>query len=643
MGVLKKWTVLSALGCGLVAGLLAGAFFGIVHDLPQINRLKQFKPAAVTTVYSRDNRVITRFYIQQRYPVSIDQVPLYLIQALITTEDRDFYEHAGIHLKGILRAIIQDIRAGSFKQGASTLTQQLAKTLFLSPEKSIVRKIREAILSVQIERRYTKNEILELYLNLIYMGSGAYGVEAAARTYFDTSVSRLTLGQAALIAGLPKAPSIYSPLNRPDLARKRRRIVLQQMLKTGLIDQIHYNGAVAEPIAVEKQTAADARAPYFVAHLRNELKSVLDEEMLYSQGLAIHTTLDMDLQQQAETAVRRHMLLIEKRMSEKSLDAATLQTALVAIDVGTGAIRGLIGGRAFETSQFNRAVQARRQPGSAFKPFVYAAALAKGWSQQDTLVDAPLSVRLGNGKTWQVQNYSPTFGGPMTLRKALALSKNTPVVRLLQEIGPEPVIELARKTGIATRLDPIPSLALGTCEVTLLELTAAYIPFANRGTRVLPFAIDRITDKNGSIIYKTLVRKESIMDPRDAAVTTDMLSAVIREGTGKKADDIKTDIAGKTGTTDDYRDALFIGYSPDLSLGVWVGNDDGSPLGRHENGARAALPIWHEVMAAHLKGQAFHYFDIPDGTKRVYIDADTGESVPARAPNAVRALIRDNT
>jgi len=625
---------------GVLLGGMVGIFLGLVYDLPEINQLKLFKPSSVTTVFSADNQVIAQFYLEKRFPVSIEKIPKILIDALVVTEDRNFFKHSGVNLKAILRALIQDIKAGGFKQGASTLTQQLAKTLFLSPEKSIIRKIREAILSVQIERRYTKNEILELYLNLIYLGSGAYGVEAAAQTYFNTSVTDLTLSQAALLAGLPKAPSIYSPFNNLDLATKRRRIVLAQMRLASIISPQEQLLANKEPVLVKPKVAPLSHAPFFVSYLKNILNSHPELTTGFSNGLNIYTTLNLKLQIVAENAVQKQIQHLKTRMGKNGLENPIPEAALIGIDIKTGGILSMVGGTDYTKSQFNRAVQAKRQPGSAFKPFVYATALKLGYSQSDTLLDAPLEYSQGNSPSWEVKNFSRNHQGEMTLRKALALSKNTPVVRLIEKIRPEAVIEFAHEAGIHSPLTPNLSLALGTSEVSLMELTAAYIPFANKGIQVIPSVIVKITDTQGHTILQNSVDRHSIMSREDAAIMADMLKAVIFEGTGKKASHIKKDIAGKTGTTDLYKDAYFVGISPDIALGVWVGNDNSSTLGPYETGARAALPIWIDYMEIFLEDKPFQYFDIPDGTEIIYLHPDTGEILNQTDPTAVRALIK---
>jgi penicillin-binding protein 1A len=639
--MLKKHSVLlSIILAGIFLGIPAGFFFSLIHDLPQINRLKQFKPSSVTTVLSSDNQILTKFYIEKRFPVSIDKIPKNLVNALITIEDKKFYTHSGINLKAILRAVIHDLKARRFKQGASTLTQQLAKTLFLTSEKSIIRKVKEAILALQIERRYTKNEILELYLNQIYLGSGAYGVEAACQTYFGKSVEDITLAQAALIAGLPKAPSVYSPIKNPDSAKKRRQIVLGQMFAAKFITRQEYNLATAERIAQVPQKKTLSQSGYFIEYVKAVLKKQFSLKDVYSKGLNIHTSLNLDLQMAANTSVLKHMTQLEGRMKKQGLNPEKAECALIAIDIKTGGILSMVGGKNFNKSVFNRAVQAKRQPGSAFKPFVYASAINQGFSQNDKLVDAPLSYPLGNNRTWQVKNFSKTYLGDITLHKALSLSKNTPGVRLMERIGIDKVIKFAKNTGVSSKLHHNLSLALGTSEITLIELTSSYIPFANMGVRVEPFSIVKITDSDYRVIYQNTTKKQSVMSRQNAAVVTNMLKAVILEGTGKKAGIIQKDIAGKTGTTDNYKDALFVGFSPGIAVGVWVGNDDSTTLGKYETGARAALPIWIDYMQHFLSNKSYQYFDIPDGTKMVYMDPDTGKITKIKASHSVKALMR---
>lgn len=636
----RKWGVFGIALAGIFSGILAGAFFSLNHDLPQINELKQFRPSEAGFIYSADGQVITRLYLEKRFPVTIDQIPEVLIDAFITTEDRRFFSHRGLDLKSLLRALISDIKAGHFKQGGSTLTQQLAKTLFLTSEKSLIRKIKEALLTVQIERRYTKKEILELYLNLIYLGSGSYGVQAASRTYFGKDVQQITLPEAAMLAGLPKAPSRYSPLNHPKESLSRRNVILAAMLSTGTISPDRYESALRVPYAEPARDQARNSAPYFTEYIKNELKQHIRLDTLYTSGLKIHTTLDANLQEKGQQAISRHLGALEKRMALAGKNAPFPQAALVAIDTNTGEIISLIGGRDYTVSQFNRATHAVRQPGSAFKPFVYAAAVENGFDQNTLITDAPLRLTLpGTRKEWRVENFSRTFDGEMTLRRALALSKNTPAVRLIHQVGIEKVIDLARRFGITSDLYPSLSLALGTSELSLMELSAAYIPFANAGIRVDPYGIRKILDADGRIIFEAAPDRRAVFSARHAAVMTDMLKAVILEGTGKKAAVIHKETAGKTGTTDQCRDALFIGFSRDIVTGVWVGNDDSTPLGPGETGARAALPIWLDYMTAFLADKPYQFFDIPEGTRVIFMDPRTGKQVDQHTPQAVRAVI----
>lgn len=626
---------------GVLTGILAGAFFSLTHDLPQINALKQFKPPAVSNVYAADQRIFTRFFIEKRLPVSLNQIPGLLIDAVITTEDRRFFEHGGIDLKSVSRAILSDVIAGRFKQGGSTLSQQLAKTLFLTSEKSITRKIKEALLTFQIERRYTKNEILELYLNQIYFGSGAYGIQAAAMTYFKKDIRDINLAEAALLAGLPKAPSRYSPLSHPDRAIGRRNMILSQMLSQKKINQDEYHAAIRENYQPPEADSISDPAPFFTDYIKDSLAHHFSMDTVYTRGLNIYTTLDLTLQNSGQNSMINHLTQLEKRMTSAGISNPHPEAALIAIDIRSGGILSMIGGRNYIKSSFNRAVYARRQPGSAFKPFVYGCAIENGLTQQTSILDAPLSVSMpGRDNVWSVNNFSGTFSGEMTIRKALALSKNTPAIRLIQMLTPQAVVDFAYRLGISSRLEPNLSLALGTSEVTLIELCAAYGVFANSGIWTEPYGIQKITDADGVLLYKANPLKKAVMSRINAAIVTDMLKAAILEGTGKKAGIIAKEIAGKTGTTNDYKDALFIGFSRDIVIGIWIGNDDATTLGNNETGARAALPVWIDYMTEFLKGKPYQFFDIPDGIEMIYMDPDSGKVVEKNTSQAVKALVK---
>ncbi|MEN8246484.1 MAG: PBP1A family penicillin-binding protein [Thermodesulfobacteriota bacterium] len=634
--------ILLMLMLGIGCGALIGAFLGLTHDLPQIRALNDFKPSSITRLLADDGTLLAEMYLENRVPVSIDDMPPDLLSAIVTTEDRKFFTHSGIDVKGIMRAAVRDIMAGEFIEGASTITQQLAKTLFLTSQKTLFRKFQEAVLAFQIERRYTKNEILELYLNQIYLGSGAYGVSAAASKFFGKPLSDLSLAECALIAAMPRAPSRYSPLVNRDLALKRRNIVLKQMLVTGNISESEYLEAVGETVFSNTQLHQAAQAPYFLDYIRYDLENRLGSSMLYKGGLTIYTTLSLELQAAAETAVQNGLISLEKRMQTRGQMDDHPQAALVALDVHTGEILAMVGGRDYRQSTYNRAATSKRQPGSAFKPLVYATAVERlGFTQNMTLLDAPAVFKnTGSGKDWKPENFSGTYQGEMTLRKALALSKNIPAARLMQKTGPATVVDFAHELGIDSVLAPYLSLALGTSGVTLLELTAAYSVFPNGGQSVRPFGVLEIADQGGHVIWRVKPHKKAVMGRQNAAVMTDMLRAVILEGTGKRAQALGRPLAGKTGTTDSYRDALFIGFSPDIAVGVWVGLDTPKPLGHHETGARAALPIWMEFMQTALSGRPYTYFDMPDNVVRKTMNPVTGKILPDGTPGSVPALFK---
>lgn len=626
--------------CGaMICGAATGVFLFLIQDLPQIRSLETYEPPAITRIYSADHKLLAELYREKRDPVQLEKMPRYLKQAIITAEDRQFYDHGGIDLKGILRAIIHDIRAGGFVQGASTITQQLSKTLFLSPEKTLIRKIKEALLAIQLERRYTKDEILSLYLNQIYLGSGAYGVEAAAQKFFSTPVSDLNLAQCAMIAAMPKAPSAYSPLVNPERAVQRRNIVLRQMRDCGIITPVQHDDAAATPYTpVQRDNRSPA--PYFVDHIKQVLETELGPRQLYTGGLTIFTTLSAELQAAADQAITQGITALLKRREKNPALTTPPQGALVAIDVKTGGILAMTGGTDYRTSRFNRAAAASRQPGSAFKPVVYAYAIEQGFHQASLLLDAPVSFPgASKDQAWMPENFSRTCQGEITLRTALAHSKNIPAVRLLNQTGISNVIGFARKLGIQSPLAPYLSLALGSSGVTLLELTAAYAVFANQGIYIQPHGILAVLDADNQNIWQPVPEKHIAMTREGAAVVCNLLEAVVAEGTGKRAQAVSHPVAGKTGTTNDCKDALFVGFSPSIAAGVWVGCDDYTSLGNLETGARAALPAWTAFMKKALENKPYEYFDVPENTLFRSIHPETGAPADG-APGAVTALFR---
>ena len=637
--------IILALAAAVVSGSVGGFFLAITHDLPQIRTLETFKPAAITRIYSADKELLAELFTQKRVPVALHMIPDYLKQAIIATEDRKFREHPGVDLKGILRAIIHDIRVGQFVQGASTITQQLARTLFLSPRKSIVRKLKEAFLAFQIERRYTKDEILELYLNQVYFGSGAYGVEAASQTFFGKPVNNLTLDECALIAGMPKSPSRYSPLVDKSLALKRRSVVLKQMARNGVITQEQFMTAKSSPLNLAKGQSMPMKASYFVAYVRNLLEKEFGGARLYRTGLTVYTTLNYKMQEAAEKAVAKGLEQLSTRMNKRGLlKIEGPQGALVSLDARQGAILAMVGGRDFQESAFNRVTMARRQSGSAFKPLIYACAMEHNFAQNDLIWDAPVVFKgAKEDQEWTPKNFSGKFRGEMTLRQALAVSQNIPAVKLLDKLGPSTAAQWAYKMGIESPLQLNLSLVLGTSDVTLLELTAAYAVFPNGGVGVRPFSILEVLDQEGRSIWRPRLKMRTAVSSEAAAIMTDMLQAVVQSGTGKAASSIGRPLAGKTGTTDTYRDALFIGFSPTIVAGVWVGLDHYGTLGNKETGARAALPIWIDFMEQVLAGGPYHEFSLPEGIVKVQIDAESGLLASDNCPNTVTVVFKKGT
>lgn len=630
---------------GALMGIFVGLLVYLTRDLPEVRKLEDFSPSAVTRILAADGSTIAEYYAERREPVPIDKIPSYLKEAVLAVEDDGFYEHFGIRPKAILRAAIQDILHGRYVQGGSTITQQLARVMFLTPDKSLRRKLKEALLALQIERMYTKDKILEFYLNQIYLGSGAYGVQAAAKIYFGKNVWELGLAECALLAGLPKWPSRYSPLVDPIMARKRRHLVLKRMVDLGYISPEEAAKAGSAPVPKTMHTLELRRNLSSCAYFADQVRAVLEEKLgpgaLYRQGLTVKTTLMPDLQRAAEKAVRYELARLERRHPEIYLrpGATRPQAALLALDVRTGAVLAMVGGRDYVESQFNRAVSALRQPGSAFKPIIYASAISAGFSQAYTVLDAP--IRLPGSKKgvyWQPGNFGGKYEGVVTIRKALEKSLNTATVRLLQKIGVDRAIGMARAMGIRSHLKKDLTLALGSSEVTLLELTAAYSVFANKGIYFQPVFYTEVIAPDGEVVLRPEQIKREVLDAQTAFIVTDMLKGVIKNGTGWRASQLGRPAAGKTGTTDDYRDAWFVGFTPELICGVWVGKDDHSSLGAMETGSRAAVPIWVRFMKEALKDMPARDFEVPPGVLFVSVDENTGHLVSGKGRGSRVAL-----
>ena len=613
-----------------LATVLIGSFVGFIlysaWDLPEVQALENYRPSITTRVYSDSNQLLAEFFVENRTPVVLSDVPEALIRALVATEDTRFYSHRGLDYRGIARALYRNVRSGKILEGGSTLTQQLAKILFLTPERSYLRKIKEMALALKIEQRYTKQEILNLYLNQIYFGSGAYGVEAAAQTYFGKQAKDLSLAECALLAGIPRSPKYYSPFKSRESAFSRRAHVLNRLVATGTITEAQAREASLLPLPAQPtvQHKGPAPAPYFVEYIRQKVEERFGSSILYSGGLNIYTSINNNLQGYAEHALSAGLDKLAPKLDRKHKRLQPLQAAIIALDPATSHIRAMVGGRDFSKSQFNRAWQALRQPGSAFKPIVYATAIERGFSATDILSDTPLSVKVDAKKTWTPENFTRTYQGDVTLRKSLAQSLNVPTVRLMSKIGIEETIRYARTLGIKSPLKAVLPLALGSSDVTLLELTSAYSVFANGGIRLEPVAILSITDSSGRVLYSSDSLPVQAMKPETAYIITNLLKGVIERGTGWKARELGRPVAGKTGTTNDYRDAWFIGYTPSLVAGVWVGFDDQRSLGPKATGSRAALPIWLDFMKQAHQNQDPMDFSVPNDLLFRNVDPRTG-------------------
>jgi penicillin-binding protein 1A len=638
----RKSALIFTLSAGVVFGVTVGLFLSLTHDLPQIQSLDGYTPSATTRVWSSDNALLAELFSERRNPIAFSEIPQALINALIATEDRNFYHHSGVDLKGVLRAVIKDILAGEYVEGASTITQQLSKILFLTPQKKIVRKLKEALLSIQIERGYTKNEILALYLNQVYFGSGAYGVSAAAQTFFGKSVNQLTFAECALIAATLKAPSRFSPLVNIDLARQRRNMVLKQMRETGMISEEAFESAQNETIKVPERTESRIKAPYFIEYVKERLEESIGPAPLYRDGLTVRTTLSQELQVAADAAVEKGLAALERRMRHRGIADPAPECALIALDIPTGGILAMVGGRDFSKSAYNRAITAVRPPGSAFKPIIFAAALEQGFAQNTLLPDASAAVSdPQTGNSLRPEIHSPASQGKITLREAFALSRNIPVVRLLERIGSDSVVPFAHRLGIGTRLESDLSLALGTSEVTLIDLTSAYAVFPSLGCKTAPHGIHEVSGRLGEAVWRATLDKEIVMSAANAAVMTDMLQGgMVVEGMGKNTRGLKRTLGGKAGTTDHYRDALFVGFSPSLAVGVWVGRDTNESLGNGETGARVALPIWMEFMEKALATRPDEQFEFPGDVIFLRMDPTSGQLLSPEDEAGVSALFK---
>ena len=714
----------------MVGGLIAGGLlWHLSKDLPALDQLGTYQPSLVTQVYSSDQQLIGQFFIERRILTPVGDIPEGLRRAVVAVEDVRFFEHPGLDYIGMARAAWTNLRRGGKVEGASTITQQLARSLFLSSERTFDRKVRELILAYKMELVLTKEQILELYLNQIYFGQGAYGVASAAQTYFGKDLSALTIGESAFLAGLPKSPNHYSPFKAYDRAKKRQEHVLARMEEAKFLTTAEREQATAE-ILNFRRPGAEQAAPYFVEYIRQLLVAKYGESMVYKGGLKVVTTLNMEMQKLAEAAFADGLRELDKRQGwrgplrtvdltapspsivaavvdqvlkvgdyregvitkvakdqylvqigttqaqlafddmawakrrltgpdtakdvvvnpnlkqvlkpgdvievmVKQLDRGIVHVqleqtplvegGLIALEPGRGAIRAMVGGYDFSRSEYNRAVQAHRQPGSAFKPIIYATAVSQGMSPASVILDAPVVYEQEQDeKTWKPENYGRKIHGMVSLRDALAHSHNLATVRLLDKVGVKNVIDFAKTVGITSPLAADLSLGLGSSSLGLMELTSAYSVLLNQGSRAEPYAILFVKDNAGTVLEQAEPQALQVISKETAYLVTNMMEDVIQKGTGQAAKMIGRPIAGKTGTTDEFINAWFIGGAPNLVTGIYVGFDDRRSLGETESGAHAALPIWINFMQKALKPLPVIAFTIPEGITFVKVDPATG-------------------
>ncbi|MDY0132270.1 MAG: PBP1A family penicillin-binding protein [Desulforegulaceae bacterium] len=715
---------------------ITGLYQYYSKDLPKIKSLSDYYPPQVTEVFDVSGHKVAEFYKEKRILVPLNQMPKHLLQAFIAAEDARFYEHGGIDLVSIGRAFFKNINAGEIVQGGSTITQQVAKSFFLTPDKIYARKIKEAILAYRIDKYFSKEEVLYLYLNQIYLGSGAYGIEAAAQIYFGKTTNNLSLSESALLAGLPQAPSRYSPIRYFQRAKARQKYVLQQMVQNNFISKQDALNAFDQEIKfAEAKNFFMEKAPYYSEHIRKLILAQYGEEQLYKGGLNVYTALSLDAQRSADESLNKGLRELDKRQGyrgplkrlskdeiqhfldkQKNLvnsdqiepgfeleavvvqindkenyaivkfcqssakipiqnmswarkpnpnryylyhkikspgqalkkndlvlirlvsknektdiwEAALEQTpevsgAILCIKAGSGEVTAMVGGKSFQSSQFNRAIQSKRQPGSAFKPIVYSAALDKGYTAASVIMDNAFVFHdKEQDFTWKPQNYNQTFYGPTLLRKALALSRNLVTIKLMKEIGIDYSINYSRKMGIVSHLDRDLSLALGSSGLSLLEMTNSYSVFANEGNFYSPVFIKKIENKKGEVLFEHLDSPKRVIPEETAYIMTSILKSVVEDGTGWRAKRLQRPVAGKTGTTNNLNDAWFVGYTTDYISGVWVGFDHEKSLGKEETGSKAASPIWTDFMADIHKGMPKNDFKVPKNIIFQRIDAETG-------------------
>ncbi len=658
----------------------AGVSYYILSGIPPVYELEEYTPSLTTKVFDRNNNLIYEFSVEKRQLVPLEDIPVDIQNAVIAMEDRNFFNHGGFSIKGISRAFLNDIVLGKKAQGGSTVTQQLSRGVFLTKEKKIIRKIREIFLAVQIEHLFSKQEILQFYLNEIYLGEGAYGVKAAAKKYFDKDLSSLTLGESAMLVGIIPLPSRYNPFSNPQLAKMRRALVLNSMQETGFITAEEARAAKEEPLP-ERKIAEIVPGRYFIEYVRRILEPKYGMETFWKGGLNIYTTIDIEKQAAAEKIMNERLFEYDKKIAQNlgieiidetlpeeetvSEEEETpqeqkvqeeypkLQGAFFARDVKSGAIRIMIGGRDYEDSRFNRATQAKRQPGSSFKPFVWMTAIEKGYTPSSLVSDLEM-VFYYDGKNWRTfdeakdqysldlaaqpfmyskdfdvwapKNFGGRSSGFVTLRRGLELSKNIVAVNLIDAVGIKNTINTARRAGITSNLPNAPALALGVSVVSLDELISAMSTFANNGIYVPEYAIERVIDKNGRVLEQHTPTEKAAFSPQDSYILINMMKGVVARGTGGAARALKRPLAGKTGTSQNHRDMWFIGMTPDIAAAAWMGyDDDTSQDSAKWTGGGTVAYWWTDIMQEVLKDEPVKDFPVPEGISFAFVNPETGK------------------
>jgi penicillin-binding protein 1A len=675
----KKLLWVLILGLPIILGFVAVKIIWekLTPTLPSFEKLETIEPRLITKIYDKDSLLVHEFYVEKRIWTPIDSIPDMVKNAVIATEDRKFWNHWGMNPLAIPSAVIESFRTGNRMRGASSLTQQLAKLLFLTPERSVTRKMREAMTAIRIEKTYTKEEILEFYMNEVYLGGGNYGFQAAGQFYFGRPLDSLTIPEIAVLAGMLQRPEFYRPDRYPDVAIVRRNTVLFAMMDVGYISKEDYNNYIKTPLQTEEKIEMSV-APYYMEEIRKYLENKYGEDALYSDGISVYSTIDPNAQQIVEKAALDQVKKVDRRLRQRAIYRLGLarkyslhndtilnrfdsvyadftvnylakdtgktifpdsiryrpaQIGAILIENETGAIRAMVGGKNFEESKWNRAVQTLRQPGSSFKPFIYAAAMDNGASPCDSVNDAPITIpdpdSVNEFKVWRPSNYSKEFKGMMTYRKALALSQNLPAIQVGMKYGLRNMVEYARKFGVRRApLRAVPSLALGSVGATLMEMTSAYTVFPNYGTRIEPHYIETIIGKNGEVIEKNYKIEHEVLKKPSAYLMISMLQTVNTGGTAAKvwASGFHHPSGGKTGTTNDWTDAWYIGFTKQYTMGVWIGMDEFFPMGPGHTGTEDALPVWINSMPEIHKDLPPIQFTVPAGVVSRRICNYTGKN-----------------